>query len=213
MSDIGKMIKNYRTLTNKKYRIATNFIIPLASAATIRLLVHLGDIWYGLALLVFVFVMMAEMMGDYFSFGCICKKNSFGMNFLKSSFGGMHCFADALLLDILVRPFRLAVFAMIVCFPWMGTYLNGWLLFEGIVSLAIISIASLNVTRYLDTAYYLMLVASVFLAPVAGIIALLFFVGVPVKIMAVVLAVLLFLTIVLTYFHMLTRMKKSYLDV
>ena len=59
MSDIGKMIKNYRTLTNKKYRIVTNFIIPLASAAAIRLLVHLGDIWYGLALLVFVFVMMA----------------------------------------------------------------------------------------------------------------------------------------------------------
>ena len=45
MSDIGKMIKNYRTLTNKKYRIVTNFIIPLASAAAIRLLVHLGDIW------------------------------------------------------------------------------------------------------------------------------------------------------------------------
>lgn len=213
MSDIGKMIKNYRTLTNKKYRIATNFIIPLASAATIRLLVHLGDIWYGLALLVFVFVMMAEVMGDYFSFGCICKKNSFGMNFLKSSFGGMHCFADALLLDILVRPFRLAVFAMIVCFPWMGTYLNGWLLFEGIVSLAIISIASLNVTRYLDTAYYLMLVSAIFLAPVAGIIALSFFTGVPADIMAVVLAVLLLLTIVLTYFHMLMRMKKSYLDV
>ena len=102
---------------------------------------------------------------------------------------------------------------MIVCFPWMGTYLNGWLLFEGIVSLAIISIASLNVTRYLDTAYYLMLVSAIFLAPVAGIIALSFFTGVPADIMAVVLAVLLFLTIVLTYFHMLMRMKKSYLDV
>ena len=213
MRDIGKMIKNYRTLTNKKYRMVTNLIIPVASAVGFRLFVRLGDVWYGLALLIFVFAMMAEMMGDYFAFGCICKKNSFGMNFLKSSFDGMHCFADALLLDILVRPFRLAVFAMIVCFPWMGTYLNGWVLFDGIVSLAIISIASLNVTRYIDTAYYLMLVSAVFLTPVAGFIALLFFAGVPADIMAVVLAVLLFLAIVLTYFHMLTRMKKSYLDV
>lgn len=213
MRDIGKIIKNYRTLTNKKYRMVTNLVIPVVSAIGFRLFAHLGDVWYGPALLMFVFVMMAEIMGDYFAFGCICKKNCFGMNFLKSSFDGMHCFADALLLDILVRPFRLAVFAMIVCFPWMGMYLNGWVLFDGIVFLAIISIASLNVTRYIDTAYYLMLVASAFLVPAAGIIALLVFVRIPAEIVAVVLTVLLFLTIVLTYFHMLTRMKKSYLDV
>ena len=213
MYEIRKMMKNYKTLTNRKYRIATNIVIPVASAVIICLLAGVSENLYGLALLILSFVQMAEIMGDYFGFGSFCKKNSFGMYFLKSSYDGIHCFEDALLLDILVRPFRIAVFFMIAGLPFIGTLMDGWMLFSIIACFSAFSIASLNVTRYIDMAQCVVLVSGIFLALMAGSVAVLFLCRIPAGAMAAMMAALLLLTIVLTYFHMLVRIRKSYLDI
>ena len=80
------IIKDYSCMVNKTYRIISNLIIPVAlgilsSAIT---LYTQSEKYY-----LFIFLMLiVNIDADYFGLGCICKKDSFGMEYVKTSFRG-----------------------------------------------------------------------------------------------------------------------------
>ena len=93
-------------MTNLKYRLITNILIPLLAIFTSMLISCSKTVWawIGVIVIVYDFYMMCEVVQDYFCFGCMCKKNAFGMHFLKTGFNGVRYFENAVLVDILIRP-------------------------------------------------------------------------------------------------------------
>lgn len=76
-------IRDYRVMTNFKYRLITNILIPLLAIFTSMLIACSKTIWtwIGVIVIIYYFYMMCEVVQDYFCFGCMCKKNAFGMHF------------------------------------------------------------------------------------------------------------------------------------
>ena len=69
---------NYRILTNSKYRIITNLLIPILVIIPSIIMMFKSDIFIavGISIMYSIF-MMCEFVGDYFCFGCMCRKNVF----------------------------------------------------------------------------------------------------------------------------------------
>ena len=157
MNRLNKMIQNYRVLTNNKYRLVTNIVIPVVLGIITAVLAE--GLMIQFAMFPPIFMILAEICGDYFGIGCICKKNGFGMDFLKTSHDGIKDFEDCLLVDILVRIPRIAIYFMIAGIPFRHTERFPVILFEMIAVVAICSIASLNVLRnvtiYNDNGIYI----------------------------------------------------------
>lgn len=81
-------IRDYRVMTNFKYRLITNILIPLLAILTSMLIACSKEVWVwiGVVVIIYDFYMMCEVVQDYFCFGCMCKKNAFGMHFFKDRF-------------------------------------------------------------------------------------------------------------------------------
>ena len=92
MKRLNKMIQNYRVLTNNKYRLVTNIVIPVVLGIITAVLAE--GLMIQFAMFPPIFMILAEICGDYFGIGCICKKNGFGMDFLKTSHDGIKDFED-----------------------------------------------------------------------------------------------------------------------
>ena len=109
-------IRDYRVMTNFKYRLITNILIPLLAILTSMLIASSKTVWVwiGVVVIIYDFYMMCEVVQDYFCFGCMCKKNAFGMHFLKTGFDGVKHFENAVLVDILVRPIRIGITVLIM---------------------------------------------------------------------------------------------------
>lgn len=82
-NEVLTYIRDYRVMTNFKYRLITNILIPLLAIFTSMLIACSKTIWtwIGVIVIIYYFYMMCEVVQDYFCFGCMCKKNAFGMHF------------------------------------------------------------------------------------------------------------------------------------
>lgn len=87
-NEVLTYVRDYRVMTNLKYRLITNILIPLLAIFTSMLISCSKTVWawIGVIVIVYDFYMMCEVVQDYFCFGCMCKKNAFGMHFLKTGF-------------------------------------------------------------------------------------------------------------------------------
>lgn len=208
-------IRDYRVMTNFKYRLITNILIPLLAILTSMLIACSKEVWVwiGVVVIIYDFYMMCEVVQDYFCFGCMCKKNAFGMHFLKTGFNGVKYFENAVLVDILVRPIRIGITVLIASIPFIKFGVNIWSIFDIIMISSIVSVGSLNIFRYMDMGMYIYLLALIVIFPaIAGSIAVLIYGG-RMWFIAPVLAVVLVGVIAATYYHMMVRIRRSYFDV
>lgn len=208
-------IRDYRVMTNLKYRLITNILIPLLAILASMLIACSKTVWawIGVIAIVYDFYMMCEVVQDYFCFGCMCKKNAFGMHFLKTGFNGVRYFQNAVLVDILVRPIRIGITVLIASMPFIKLGVNVWSIFDIIMISSIVSVGSLNIFRYMDLGMYIYLLALIVIFPaIAGSIAVLIYGG-TLKFIAPLLAVALVCVIAATYYHMVVRIRRSYVDV
>ena len=208
-------IRDYRVMTNLKYRFITNILIPILAIFTSMLISCSKTVWawIGVIVIVYDFYMMCEVVQDYFCFGCMCKKNAFGMHFLKTGFNGVRYFENAVLVDILIRPLRIGITILIASMPFINLGVNIWSIFDIIIISSIVSVGSLNIFRYMDMGMYIYLLALIVILPaIAGSIAVLIYGG-TLKFIAPLLAVALVFVIAATYYHMVVRIRRSYVDV
>lgn len=208
-------IRDYRVMTNLKYRLITNILIPLLAILASMLIACSKTVWawIGVIAIVYDFYMMCEVVQDYFCFGCMCKKDAFGMHFLKTGFNGVRYFENAVLVDILVRPIRIGITVLIASIPFIKLGVNIWSIFDIIMISSIVSVGSLNIFRYMDMGMYIYLLALIVIIPaIAGSIAVLIYGG-TLKFIAPLLAVALVCVIAATYYHMVVRISRSYVDV
>lgn len=208
-------IRDYRVMTNFKYRLITNILIPLLAILTSMLIACSKEVWVwiGVVVIIYDFYMMCEVVQDYFCFGCMCKKNAFGMHFLKTGFNGVRYFENAVLVDILIRPLRIGITILIASMPVIKFGINIWSIFDIIMISSIVSVGSLNIFRYMDLGMYIYLLALIVIFPaIAGSIAVLIY-GAKIWFIAPVLAVVLVGVIAATYYHMMMRIRRSYFDV
>ena len=208
-------IRDYRVMTNLKYRLITNILIPLLAILASMLIACSKTVWawIGVIVIVYDFYMMCEVVQDYFCFGCMCKKNAFGMHFLKTGFNGVRYFENAVLVDILVRPIRIGITILIASMSFIKFGVNILPIFDIIMISSIVSVGSLNIFRYMDLGMYIYLLALIVILPaIAGSIAVLMY-GEGMWFIAPVLAVVLVGVIAATYYHMMVRIRRSYVDV
>ena len=208
-------IRDYRVMTNFKYRLITNLLIPLLAILASMLIACSKTVWawIGVIAIVYDFYMMCEVVQDYFCFGCMCKRNAFGMHFLKTGFNGVRYFENAVLVDILVRPIRIGITVLIASMPFIKLGVNVWSIFDIIMISSIVSVGSLNIFRYMDLGMYIYLLALIVIFPaIAGSIAVLIYGG-TLKFIAPLLGVALVCVIAATYYHMVVRIRRSYVDV
>ena len=208
-------IRDYRVMTNLKYRLITNILIPVLAILASMLIACSKTVWawIGVIVIVYDFYMMCEVVQDYFCFGCMCKKNAFGMHFLKTGFNGVRYFENAVLVDILVRPLRIGITVLFAAMPYIKLGVNIWSIFDIIMISSIVSVGSLNIFRYMDLGMYIYLLALIVIFPaIAGSIAVLIYGG-GMWFIAPVLAVVLVGVIAATYYHMMVRIRRSYVDV
>lgn len=214
-NEVLTYIRDYRVMTNLKYRFITNILIPVLAIFTSMLIACSKAVWawIGVIVIVYDFYMMCEVVQDYFCFGCMCKKNAFGMHFLKTGFDGVKHFENAVLVDIIVRPIRIGITVLIATMPFIEFGINIWSVFDVIMVSSIVSVGSLNIFRYMDMGMYIYLLALIFVCPaIAGSIAVLIYGG-TLKFIAPLLAVALVCVIAATYYHMVVRIRRSYIDV
>ena len=208
-------VRDYRVMTNLKYRLITNILIPLLAIFTSMLIACSKTVWawIGVIVIVYDFYMMCEVVQDYFCFGCMCKKNAFGMHFLKTGFNGVRYFQNAVLVDILIRPLRIGITILIASMPFINLGVNIWSVFDIIMISSIVSVGSLNIFRYMDMGMYIYLLALIFVCPaIVSSIAVLIYGG-TLKFIAPLLAAALVCVIAATYYHMVVRIRRSYVDV
>lgn len=211
---VKRYIREYHVMTNSVYRLITNIIIPLLAVlpSVISIIINRTFALQIAIVIIYMVFMFCELMGDYFCFGCMCRKNGFGMEFLKTGYNGVNYFEHAVLVDILIRPVRAGITILIAAIPFIQMGVSIWSVFDIIVITAIISVAALNVTRYIGMGQYVMLVAYLFMIPAfAGGVAVVMY-GERFKFIAPLLAVLLVAVIAATYYHMSARIRRSYTD-
>lgn len=211
---VKRYIREYRVMTNSIYRLITNILIPVLAVLpsvisvifTKSLALEVGIV------IIYLAFMFCEVMGDYFCFGCMCRKNSFGMDFLKTGYNGINYFEHAILVDILIRPVRICITVLIGMIPFIQMGVSIWSVFDIIVITAITSVAALNVTRYIGMGQYVIIASYVLMAPgLAGVYAVVMY-GERYKFIAPLLAVALIAVIAATYYHMSARIRRSYID-
>ena len=116
-----RMIKDYRAITNGKYRLVCNVLIPIILGVILALIDIGVRKYYVTAVMLGVgaaLMTAIEVMADYWGFGAICVKGCLGMDYLKTSTKGKAMLRNALTADLLVRPARIAICMVIVAVPY-----------------------------------------------------------------------------------------------
>ena len=83
-----RMIKDYRAITNGKYRLGCNVLIPVVLGIILALVdAVVGSCYVTVVMFGFgaAFMTAIEIVGDYWGFGAICVKGCLGMDYLKTS--------------------------------------------------------------------------------------------------------------------------------
>lgn len=214
-----RMIKDYRAITNGKYRLVCNVLIPVILGIILALVdavvrnCYVTVVMFGFGA---AFVTAIEVMGDYWGFGAICVKGCLGMDYLKTSITGKAMLRNALMADLLVRPVRIAICMALVAVPYgimVGNPVRPLCL--SVLLTANLSVWALNITRYVQSVQVMSVLSMLaYGASGAAVIYITTSSGLQMftwLIMAA-LAVLLLVGIYVTRRHMYRKVEASYLD-
>lgn len=214
-----RMIKDYRAITNGKYRLVCNVLIPIILGVILALIdavvrnCYVTVVMFGFGA---AFVTAIEVMGDYWGFGAICVKGCLGMDYLKTSTTGKAMLRNALMADLLVRPVRIVICMALVAVPYgimVGNPVRPLCL--SVLLTANLSVWALNITRYVQSVQVMSVLSMLaYGASGAAVIYITISSGVQMFTWLIVtaLAVLLPVGIYVTRRHMYRKVEASYLD-
>lgn len=214
-----RMIKDYRAITNGKYRLVCNVLIPIILGVILALIdavvrnCYVTVVMFGFGA---AFVTAIEVMGDYWGFGAICVKGCLGMDYLKTSTTGKAMLRNALMADLLVRPVRIVICMALVAVPYgimVGNPVRPLCL--SVLLTANLSVWALNITRYVQSVQVMSVLSMLaYGASGAAVIYITISSGVQMFtwLIVVALAVLLPVGIYVTRRHMYRKVEASYLD-
>lgn len=214
-----RMIKDYRAITNGKYRLGCNVLIPVVLGIILALVdavVRNGYVTVVMFGFGAAFMTAIEIVGDYWGFGAICVKGCLGMDYLKTSTKGKAMLQNALMADLLVRPVRIAICMAMVAVPYgimVGNPVRPLCL--SVLLTANLSVWALNITRYVQSVQ-VMSVLSMLAYGVSG--AAVIYIVTSHKMqrfewpIVAALAVLMVVGIYVTLRHMYRKVEASYLD-
>ncbi len=214
-----RMIKDYRAITNGKYRLVCNVLIPIILGVILALIdavvrnCYVTVVMFGFGA---AFVTAIEVMGDYWGFGAICVKGCLGMDYLKTSTTGKVMLRNALMADLLVRPVRIVICMALVAVPYgimVGNPVRPLCL--SVLLTANLSVWALNITRYVQSVQVMSVLSMLaYGASGAAVIYITISSGLQMFIWLIMaaLAVLLPVGIYVTRRHMYRKVEASYLD-
>lgn len=214
-----RMIKDYRAITNGKYRLVCNVLIPIILGVILALIdavvrnCYVTVVMFGFGA---AFVTAIEVMGDYWGFGAICVKGCLGMDYLKTSTTGKAMLRNALMADLLVRPVRIVICMALVAVPYgimVGNPVRPLCL--SVLLTANLSVWALNITRYVQSVQVMSVLSMLaYGASGAAVIYITISSGLQMFIWLIMaaLAVLLPVGIYVTRRHMYRKVEASYLD-
>lgn len=214
-----RMIKDYRAITNGKYRLVCNVLIPIILGVILALIdavvrnCYVTVVMFGFGA---AFVTAIEVMGDYWGFGAICVKGCLGMDYLKTSTTGKAMLRNALMADLLVRPVRIAICMALVAVPYgimVGNPVRPFCL--SVLLTANLSVWALNITRYVQSVQVMSVLSMLaYGASGAAVIYITISSGLQkfTWLIMAALAVLLPVGIYVTRRHMYRKVEASYLD-
>lgn len=214
-----RMIKDYRAITNGKYRLACNVLIPVILGIILALVdavVRNGYVTVVMFGFGAAFMTAIEIVGDYWGFGAICVKGCLGMDYLKTSTKGKAMLQNALMADLLVRPVRIAICMALVAVPYgimVGNPVRPLCL--SVLLTANLSVWALNITRYVQSVQVMSVLSMLaYGASGAAVIYITISSGLQMFIWLIMaaLAVLLPVGIYVTRRHMYRKVEASYLD-
>jgi len=215
-----RMIKDYRAITNGKYRLACNVLIPVILGIILALVdavVRNGYVTVVMFGFGAAFMTAIEIVGDYWGFGAICVKGCLGMDYLKTSTKGKAMLQNALMADLLVRPVRIAICMALVAVPYgimVGNPVRPLCL--SVLLTADISVWALNITRYVQSVQVMSVLSMLaYGASGAAVIYITISSGLQkfTWLIVAALAVLLPVGIYVTRRHMYRKVEASYLDI
>ena len=215
-----RMIKDYRAITNGKYRLACNVLIPVILGIILALVdavVRNGYVTVVMFGFGAAFMTAIEIVGDYWGFGAICVKGCLGMDYLKTSTKGKAMLQNALMADLLVRPVRIAICMALVAVPYgimVGSPVRPLCL--SVLLTADISVWALNITRYVQSVQVMSVLSMLaYGASGAAVIYITISSGLQkfTWLIVAALAVLLPVGIYVTRRHMYRKVEASYLDI
>ena len=215
-----RMIKDYRAITNGKYRLGCNVLIPVVLGIILALVdavvrsCYVTVVMFGFGA---AFMTAIEIVGDYWGFGAICVKGCLGMDYLKTSTKGKAMLRNALMADLLVRPVRIAICMAMVAVPYgimVGNPVRPLCL--SVLLTANLSVWALNITRYVQSVQ-VMSVLSMLAYGASG--AAVIYITISSELLkftwliVAALTVLLPVGIYVTRRHMYRKVEASYLDI
>lgn len=215
-----RMIKDYRAITNGKYRLGCNVLIPVVLGIILALVdavvrsCYVTVVMFGFGA---AFMTAIEIVGDYWGFGAICVKGCLGMDYLKTSTKGKAMLQNALMADLLVRPVRIAICMALVAVPYgimVGNPVRPLCL--SVLLTADISVWALNITRYVQSVQVMSVLSMLaYGASGAAVIYITISSGLQkfTWLIVAALAVLLPVGIYVTRRHMYRKVEASYLDI
>ena len=215
-----RMIKDYRAITNGKYRLVCNVLIPIILGVILVLIdavvrnCYVTVVMFGFGA---AFVTAIEIVGDYWGFGAICVKGCLGMDYLKTSTKGKAMLQNALMADLLVRPVRIAICMALVAVPYgimVGNPVRPLCL--SVLLTANLSVWALNITRYVQSVQVMSVLSMLaYGASGAAVIYITISSGLQkfTWLIVAALAVLLPVGIYVTRRHMYHKVEASYLDI
>lgn len=215
-----RMIKDYRAITNGKYRLACNVLIPVIlgiALALVDAVVRNGYVTVVMFGFGAAFMTAIEIVGDYWGFGAICVKGCLGMDYLKTSTKGKAMLQNALMADLLVRPVRIAICMALVAVPYgimVGNPVRPLCL--SVLLTANLSVWALNITRYVQSVQVMSVLSMLaYGASGAAVIYITISSGLQkfTWLIVAALAVLLPVGIYVTRRHMYRKVEASYLDI
>ena len=215
-----RMIKDYRAITNGKYRLGCNVLIPVVLGIILALVdavvrsCYVTVVMFGFGA---AFMTAIEIVGDYWGFGAICVKGCLGMDYLKTSTKGKAMLQNALMADLLVRPVRIAICMAMVAVPYgimVGNPVRPLCL--SVLLTANLSVWALKITRYVQSVQ-VMSVLSMLAYGASG--AAVIYITISSELLkftwliVAALTVLLPVGIYVTRRHMYRKVEASYLDI
>ena len=200
------MIKDYRAITNGKYRLVCNVLIPIILGVILALIDIGVRKYYVTAVMLGVgaaLMTAIEVMADYWGFGAICVKGCLGMDYLKTSTKGKAMLRIPICMVIVAVPYEIMV----------GNPVR--LLCLSILLTADISVWALNITRYVQNVQVMSLL-SMLSSGASGAAVIYITISSELQkftwLIVTALAVLLPVGIYVTRRHMYCKVEASYLD-
>lgn len=209
-----KSIKSYLVFTSLSYRIWGLVIVPLLLAGVTVFGVCVVKLRGAQLYMIASYVIVFEILSDYWLFGGICEKQTREMEYLKTSLRGIGMLKRGLIIDLLRRAVYLLLFS-IFCFAGSGqmeSFIMG-------AELYLVILIGLNISRYLTIIQQQLLVSMLAIFPMSllgllegcledNFIRSTYMIGMELTILYIVAVVVSIITVQ----HAMSRVKGSYYE-